>query len=284
MFNSDAADFIGRSYPERPDKRVQHAAELAGDIASYVFGKGATGFCRQTDQPCARNSGKGQRRCNMAAGALACYRERPRMIVVISHARIWRDLFDRLGRACLIITEPGSEKIDVAAIASQVRKAWQPIEDIADYLYNLPLDRLTPWLPMANFQKLSGNKIAEDAQKDLTAFRNTMDDYHRKLYDASYMNPRKKYMKGAYKLDKRVGFQRDLLHDFAQVPASDATHLINAHHFYGAAFPIGHHFDVTAEGGKSLNRVFQDFVTGKASSRTSEKEDITPCDRVLGAL
>jgi hypothetical protein len=288
-FNADAGDFIGHTYPERSDKRAAYCHNIAKLIVNYVFGpEPAADFCRRRAQKCAVEAERASaRHCDHARGELACFRARPRMIVIIAHERVAEELTARLGRACLILPHGGNDGIRADAISGLARKNLAAIDAIGDYLYHLPLNEMTPLLPKENFQKISGNDIAGEAQARLNDFLTVMNNYQKKLYDKNYVNPKKKYMRGAYKLDGRVGFQRDRLHDEAQFGAgsrSDLFHLINAHHFFGAAYEPGRHFDVTAEDGRALGQAFRDILTGATSETSSRHENITPCDRVLGAL
>lgn len=204
---------------------------------------------------------------------------------MVAHERVGTELAEKLGRGCLLLTHAGSEVIDVEAIAPLIRSRLPAIDQVADYLYHLPLDQMTPLLPKKNFQDISQHSIAHDAQQDWANFRRTMDSYKSKLYDPDYVNPIKKYMRGAFKLNARVGFQRDRLHDKAQLglaSRSDYVHLINAHHLFGAVYVPGRHFDVTAADGRGVGCAFKDILNGGTSETTSTHENITPCDRVLG--
>lgn len=289
VFHDTAADFIGRTYPERTAKRALHVPETARDVVDYVFGsQGAASFCRRTDQPCAAATERSTaRNCDHARGSYACFRARPRMIIIVTHRRTFSECFDRLGRACLLLTFDGDEGLNAEKVAQFIRGHLADIDRAAEYLYNLPLNDMVGLLPRQNFQLISGKDIAGDAQRQLPAFRQVMQRYHSSLFDSNFINPVRKYMRGAYKLNGRIGFQRDRLHDQAQFGSgsrADLFHLINAHHLFGAAYVPGRHFDVSAEDGRALRQRFKDILSGMPSKTGSEHENITPCDRVLKAL
>jgi hypothetical protein len=143
---------------------------------------------------------------------------------------------------------------------------------------------LVPWLPLRNFQEKGGHLIAAKAQRNLGRFADTMEEFQKALYNPNFRNPRKPYMRGAYKLSDRIGFQRDRLHNYGHIGAAsrdDVFHLINAYHLFGVAIFPGDHSDVMTQGDQPLQMVFADIITEKTSLPGDRHINITPCDRVV---
>lgn len=282
----DTSDSIGRTYPTNIGKQQAYIKDIAKILMDYIFDPDpSTAFCRNFDQPCMVDSEKGRgKTCIKPGGPTACFRARPKMIVIVAHPRVWDELFKTLGRAVLLIKYDKEDLSDLESLKDFISNSKPHINAAKEFLYTIPPSILAPIMPLNNFQVKSGHKISEDVQRNIADLPKTLKDYHAILYDAKFSNYVKKYMKGGYRLTDKVAFQRDKLHNFAQLGQSsrdNVFHLINAHHFYGAHFPIGTHFDVTEDSGGALHEVFQDILTGSPSSGSSKHENITPCDRVL---
>lgn len=255
-------------------------------LVARLFGdQGQTAFCNP-DGTCVVGEGRWSRaNCQPNPSAkLICRNTRPEMVIIVCAESLYSTLFDRLGRAVLLL--PICNDASAADVAVAIKDTLSVVTQIKDFLINLPRNVLSPFIPDYNFQRLGPYTIAEDAQRDWTNFESIMRAYHEKLYDGSFRNPRRRYMVGAYKLDKRVGFQRDRLHKLdagvGHASRENGDHLVNAYHLYG--LPIIPHlrFDVNAEDNKRLGYAFTDVLTGVGSDPDRLHIDVTPDDRHSG--
>lgn len=285
-FSSAEYAFIARSLPTNPAKRSKYAKDLGEKVVDFIFGKsGATGFCRSNNLPCSVEvDGKREKikTCRAEARPTACYRARPRMIVFITTDDLYRELFDRFGRASLIFKAGFSGEMSADTIENIIHDAIPNVNAIQDYMAHLPLDIHAPRMPMNNYQNRA-EEIARLAQERKESFSVIMEEFHNKLHDSKFKNPKKPYMRGAYMFNDRVGFQRDRLHSGAQIGTEsreDVFHLINAYHMYGYPVEPGLHFDVVERNGGTLNEVFEDILDGRETSKGSTHVNITPCDRL----
>jgi hypothetical protein len=205
------------------------------------------------------------------------------MLVFVCPEEFYQFLFRAFGRAALFVRLP-SATASAAEIGAQIERNLPAVRRIKEYLANLSNTNFAPRVPMLNYQSRVPTEIALSAQADLSLFCEVMNAFHRQLYDSSFINPAKKYMRGAYMLNAEVGFQRDRLHHSAKLGKDSrehAYHLINAFHMYGFAVRPGWHFDVVREDGRALRVQFQDCVTGKRSAASATHVNVSPCDRVL---
>lgn len=280
-------EFDGRILPINIIKQQEYTTQIGMKILERVFGKrGATSFCRNSNLPCANEEIQGSRKlCRIEyGGQTACARMRPKLIIIICNDIVWSRLFDHLGRGVAMIKYASDALPSVTKMARKIEEAVPTLDQLFDRINNLPQNELAARMPYYNFQQISGNPIAMDVQSDLSKFEQTMKHYHSKLHDGGFQNPVKKYMRGGYRLDDRIAFQRDRLHSNATIGTSSRDHifhLINAYHLYGVAVDPGYHFDVVAADGKQVGSKFRDVVTKKPSSSTSTHLNITPCDRII---
>lgn len=282
--------FISRLYPNQPGKQATYLHALVQDAVKFIFGsEGASNFCRRQDQPCALDPDGYRhqvRTCEVAKDEpVACARARPQVIIVLCADRLFDEVFERLGRATLILrlTEP------VLPDANAVKALIDTFEPTATSVNDVVSQRgrsfLAPLVPFQNFQKGGSYEIARDAQADLASFRKIMTEYHATLYHGSFVNPVKRGIRGAYMFDGATAFQQDHLHKSVQIIGAesrrDGFHLLNAYHVYGVKTDPGFHFDVMNEEGGALGRSFTDVLYGRSSALMETHLNITPCDRLV---
>ncbi len=281
--------FLTRVFPGRPDKRAHHLADLVQNAVTLIFGPGqATNFCRRQDQPCAVDEHRGRDRpktCEAGkAQFAACGRARPQLIVVICADRVFPEVFDRLGRAVLILRVPGPVLPDAQALKGII-DAFEPIAaHVNDVVSQRAKSNYAPLVPDRNFQRLGGHTIAADTQANPGAFGEIMRTYHNRLYRGDFVN-REKGVRGAYMLDSRTAFQQDHLHKTVQIIGIDSLrdgfHLLNAYHIYGVKTDPGFHFDVMNVAAGAIRHSFNDVLDGSSAGRKENHLNITPCDRLV---
>ena len=259
---------------------------IAQSLVDRLFGvEGQTAFCG-ADGNCAVESVRWSRQnCQPdPAARLICRRRRPEMLVIACAQTLYPTLLKKLGRAALLLPLP--DETDAKGVADAISAQFAALIGIKDFLINLPRNILAPYMPYHNFQHIGSYPIAAEVQADWEGFESLMRSYHGLLHDPSFRNARRGYMIGAYKLDTRVGFQRDRLHKHDAPIGSDSRvdryHLLNAYHTYG--LPIVPHlrFDVSAHDGKRVGHSFVDVLTGKCSDAEISHLDISPDDRHTG--
>ncbi|MEG8223338.1 hypothetical protein OSJ57_22420 [Sphingomonas sp. HH69] len=255
------------------------------DLVNRVFGtQGQANFC-SGDGQCGIDAGQWSRAdCRKSIVEMsACVRRRPDMIIFICADSFFEMILEKFGRSALILRV--EDTANEEKISSVIKNLNPIISKVRQYIANLPRDKIVSKLPMVNFQAIGGHEIARKAQDDLQNFENIMNSLHDVLYNADYRNPQKSYMRGAYMLDARIGFQRDRLHDYAQfglASRNDGYHLINAHYLFGVPIKPGEHFDVTSSDGRALRQIFQDVVTRQKTKKSSLHVNVTPDDRLIG--
>jgi hypothetical protein len=279
--------FVARSLPKNTAKRAEHVKDVGRRVVDFIFGtKGAVSFCRSNSLPCSEEvDGKREkvRTCAADERETACYRARPKMLVFIATGEVVKEVSERFGRAALVFRCDDYGPASAENVCSIINDNLDTIKIVTEYMANLPANLHSPRMPLKNFQERAAS-IAEAAQADKASFAAIMQGFHEKLYDPSFKNTEKPYMRGAYLLNEKVGFQKDRLHDTAQfgnASRDDVFHLINAYHTYGFAVEPGLHFDVTEREGGTLNEVFQDILNDKESSAGDTHVNITPCDRLV---
>lgn len=278
-------DFVGRDRPLRwEDRKYEYRDKVAEDLVDQLFGKGQNvKFCR-ADGTCAQDEGRWSRaNCKKSiVEESACARRRPEMLLFVCAPDSFELFFEKFGRAGLFIC--ATENAAINATAEIIAEAIPEIAKIRTYLANLSNSNYAPRVPLNNFQEKGGHFIAMQAQANLTNFCETMEGFRKKLYSANFQNYRKKYMRGAYMLDERIGFQRDRLHSDAQVGAesrANGYHLLNAFHMYGVPVVPGYHLDVSPADGNAIGWVFEDILNGQLSKASATHVNVTPCDRLL---
>ena len=285
-FKPHEVEFLGRDRPGNWEaKKFLYRDALTQDVVERIFGKGEQyGFCSK-DGHCSVGQEKWSRAtCRRdVKEQVACRRNRPDLLILVCPDVVFDMMFDKFGRAALLLTVD-DEMIGEETLSSLLDAYLPVFRNIKNYLSNLPQSNYAPRLPLVNFQDLGGHAIAQDAQKDLTKFQDTMEHYHKSLSSPLFRNKRRPYMRGAYMLDHRIGFQRDLLHSSAQVGCAsrqDGYHLLNAFHMYGLAISPGWHFDVSRHEGGEVGYEFRDVLTGDYSTTKDMHVDITPDDRIV---
>lgn len=265
---------------------VKYLHRMANAINRDIFGRfPIADFCVPKTDSCALDGAEVRGRCRGHAEMLACERRRPATVLVVCHPGLYEDAFDLLGRAVLLFRWNADELKYDADFLRFLDEALEVSNEVRKVIVNLPRKHQVAWLPKENFQSISGAQIAREVQDSPSNISNILERWREYLWDPKFVNPEKKYMVGAYKLNKRVGFQRDRLHDtasFGEESRKHAFHLINAHHLFGAAVRPGMHFDVMSVRGKSIGIVFEDALTGRRSLRSERHANITPCDRLIG--
>lgn len=204
--------FLARPYPVKAEKRATYLKALVQSANDLIFGPGtATNFCRKQDQPCVLEAAKGkagrQGTCERAkAGETACARSRPQLIVVISADQLFNQVFDKLGRATLILRLPGPRLPPIDALKNEI-DAFEPIATaVVSNVTNRNKSVYAALVPDRNFQRLGGHQIAADAQANPACFAATLKQYHERLYRGDFINPKKPGIHGAYMLDTRHRF------------------------------------------------------------------------------
>lgn len=280
--------FVARAYPVKPHKRAIYLRGLVGAANDVIFGPGdATNFCRRQDQPCALEAGKRSRRtCDLARpGETACARARPQLVVTVCADQVFDEVFERLGRATLILRVPGPRLPPRDELEALI-DAFEPVAAAVELaISNRAKALYAPLVPDRNFQRLGGHGIARDAQADLPRFAEIMAGYHAALYRGDFANPVKPKIRGAYLLDADTAFQEDHLHRAVQTigveSRRDGFHLLNAYHLYGVKTDPGFHFDVMNVDGGAIGHMLTDILTGKTDGGAETHLNATPCDRLL---
>lgn len=282
--------FLARAYPAKPDKRAAHLRGLVEDAIDLIFGKtGASNFCRQQDQPCALDQQKGKQRsktCRASKeGETACARTRPELIIIICSDLVHAEVLEKLGRGTLILRVPGPELPDSDAL-KEIIDAFEPAAaGVYETLRTRSKSLYAPLIPDRNFQRLTGQSIAADAQADPANFKATMERFHAALYEGGFRNPRKSGIRGAYMFDADTAFQEDHLHKTVQHIGPDSRvdgfHLLNAFHVYGAKTDPGFHFDIMNSEGGAIGHVFSDVLSGEPTKAADTHVNATPCDRIV---
>ncbi len=278
-------EFVGRDRPARWDARkFEYRNRVTADLVTRIFGKGDNASFCESDGACAIDSGKWSRaNCRKSIkDSSACAKKRPEMLIVVCDPLAFELFFQKLGHAALFIK--GGQNESIESLADLISSQLPNIETVKNYLANLTNTDYAPRVLPMNFQSKGHHAIAWSAQADLAEFCDVMRSYHAELYQANYQNPRKRYMRGAYMLDGRIGFQRDRLHAYAQLGAesrADGYHLLNAFHMYGFPVTPGYHFDISAADGNPIGHVFTDILSGYQSSPKATHVNMTPCDRLL---
>jgi len=290
MFPGNDRRFLTRLYPSRPDRQTGYLPALVQRAVALVFGnQGATNFCRKQDQPCVLDDLRGRERnrtCERVKGEpVACARARPQMIIVICAERLFAEVFERLGRAVLIMRIAGPVLPDAAALKAAI-DAFEPVAThVNEVVSQRAKSNYAPLVPDHNFQRIGANPIAADVQANPAQFGAIMRRHHQALYRGSFTNPKKSGVRGAYMMDEETAFQEDHLHRTVQIIGAnsrrDGFHLLNAYHIYGVKTDPGFHFDVMNEAGAPIRRAFTDVLNGAAAGRTETHLNITPCDRLV---
>jgi hypothetical protein len=266
---------------QSPEKYWQSVADA---IVAFVFGPdGATGFCG-LDGGCSKDEAvvRGKRCSKSSDRSVACRKTQPTGIVLFVPSEellLARKLF---GSSFLIIS---IDRVDVENdLFGTASSAYRRIKAIKSYILNLPLEKKVIFLPFSNFYERTLSEDYANLWRQDFDFAAAADAAHRELYDRSLQNPSKKQVRGGYRLDNTVFFQRDRLHDSAKLgenSRSHGYHLLRAFFRFGVAVRPGLHFDVMREDGRSLNKQFFDFLTGELSRADSAHVNISPCDRLL---
>ena len=281
---------LARPYPAKNHLRDQHLRGLIRDANDIIFGvDGATNFCRKLDQRCSRQPpGEGPRgkACEPhPAGPTACARARPQMVVTVCAEHIEAEVFQVLGRATLMLRLPGRVLPSDAQLRAALDDFDETVRAVLLSSSNRPKSLHAPLMPDRNFQKLGGHGIARDVQADPAKSDEIVRGYHGDLYKSDFRNPEKRKLWGAYMLDDDTAFQADRLHSsvqaIGQASRSDAFHLFNAHHSFGAKTDPGLHFDVMNKDGNGIGHVLRDVLTGIADGGDTKHLNATPCDRLL---
>jgi hypothetical protein len=280
--------FLARVYPSNADKRGDYLRKLVKDANNLIFGSGgATNFCRKQNQLCAVAHKAGKSDTKMCerkhVAQTACGRARPQLIIVLCAARIYDEVFERLGRATLMLRFEAEQLPDDETVLARLA-AFEPIAlEVIQAINNRAKTLYAPLIPLRNFQEPAPAPIAAEVQDDPSKFSDIMAAHHKRLYDGAFQNPEKKKIRGAYMLDTETAFQQDHLHKTVQIigPQSreDGFHLLNAYHIYGVRSDPGFHFDVMNARGKAIGHVFEDVLTGIATDASERHLNITPCDR-----
>jgi hypothetical protein len=281
---NDNWHFIAKNYPVRADKRATYLHDLTGDIVEFVFGaNGAANFCRDAERPCAVDMMGARQKpklCQRSGDVVACARGRPRMIVAIVHPDVQAEFFERFSRS-LLIYGAGELAADDDVVSEYVLARRNEILTIRHFLSNLPRGLDSPNLPYRNFQVLAGQPIAAEIAARPAGLIETLNGYQKALYDGSLQNPRRQ-LRGGYRFPNDLVFQRDRLHNTAQLgerSRKDAFHLINAYHTYGRAVDPGMHFDVFKLGGGQIGTAFDDVLGDNSTGAAAHHVNLTPCDR-----
>jgi hypothetical protein len=278
-------EFLGRDRPLRWDERkLQYRDEVTQTLVQRIFGEGtAAGFCGAGGSCALDNERWSRANCKKSiTDQSACSRRRPQMLLFVCHPNSFDLFFQRFARAALFIKT--KDETTANSVGDLIEARMPDIKKIREYLANLPLKNYAPRVPYLNYQCAGPHPVAEKAQADLSHFCDVMTTNHDLLYSPTFQNQRKKFMKGAYMLDDRVGFQRDMLHSSAQLGADsrqDGYHLLNAFHMYGYPVTPGFHFDVSAEDGGPIGHAFKDVLDNSDSDAALSHVNISPDDRIL---
>lgn len=281
---TDNWHFIAKDYPVRADKRANYLHDLTKGVVEFIFGaNGAANFCREAERPCAVDLAGARQKpklCRRAGDVVACARGRPRMIVAVVEPNLRAEFFERFSRSLLIYSD-AELTADEDTLSDYLVAKRKEILAIRHFLSNLPRGMDAPNLPYRNYQIPTGYSIAADVADDPAALVDTLNGYHRALYDGSLQNPRRQ-LRGGYRFPSDVVFQKDRLHDSAQLgekSRKNAFHLINAYHTYGRAVEPGMHFDVFKLGGGQIGAAFDDILGGNQTGAAAHHVNVTPCDR-----
>lgn len=290
QFSEGTVRFLARPYPVRSDKRAVYLKELVKSANDIIFNsKTATNFCRKQDQPCSiepRSNGDQKKHCEVSGSIESgCARRRPQLVVVMCADQIFADVFDKLGRGVLILRQTGP-KLPSIEILKETIDAFEPVaSSVVSIISNRAKSLYAPLVPYQNFQCLGAHPIAQDIQASPARFDEILQQYHTQLYCGSFVNPKKRQIRGAYMFDADTAFQQDRLHSTVQIIGAksreNAFHLLNAYHVYGVKTDPGFHFDVMNANGNSICHTFTDILTGKISNASDEHLNLTPCDRLL---
>jgi hypothetical protein len=288
-FPDGTVRFLARPYPVRPDKQKDYLEALVRAANERIFGPGTVAnFCRRQDQPCALDADPKQkaRGCDRSADRpAACARARPQMIVVLCADRLFKDVFDLLGRAVLILREPGPQLPSTDDLKARIDAFEPAVAAVATAMSNRGRTVFAPLLPDRNFQRLGQHPVAQELQADPANVATILDRYHRALYRQDFVNAEKPKRRGAYMLDDRTAFQDDRLHTTTQIigPKSRANgfHLLNAYHTYGFKVDPGFHFDVMNVDGGKIGRDLVDVLKDRSAGRAETHLNATPCDRLV---
>ncbi|CAL1690585.1 hypothetical protein MMB232_00714 [Brevundimonas subvibrioides] len=276
--------FLARDYPNEAAKRIAYPKTLINAVNQVVFGpNGATNFCRGAERPCSVDEAEGLHRnqlCDRSGQDLACSRARPRMVVALAAPWIVERLFEACPRSLLIFSDPTVDYTEAAFSAWAASKIGE-INEVLRYITNASLNRSVHNLPYLNFQLPTGVPIAREVFERPAAIAEIMGRYHDALYDSGLQNPRRK-LRGGYRFNDDVAFQRDRLHNEARLGAlsrADVLHLFNAYHSYGIAVEPGFHFDVFERADGRVGHSFTDVLSGDQTGAEAQHVNITPCDR-----
>ena len=160
MYGGNNRRFVTRVYPSRADKRADHLRALIQDAVTLIFGSnGATNSCRRQDQPCALDEHRGREKiktCEIGKAQLAaCARARPQLLVIICADRVFDEVFDKLGRAALILRVEGPALPDAVALKAIV-DGFEPIAThVNDVVSQRAKSLYAPLVPDRNFSGLA---------------------------------------------------------------------------------------------------------------------------------